>query len=338
MKSTSRYLENFGPDFNIFQRSVCPEQLAALCVSLGSLARGGVASSVRGGMSINPHYVPGMGYKKHQPLPKLAGTLEQLTARVRCGDVELKLTLTSKLLARPLRDALVEPFLKVHNKRAATPLTWDDLGCIRVDGLPLDAIDVVAEAALKGDAARRGEPTRVELVPSAAVPQSALEGFLAVARPPPAAPYSRPLPGLTEELMRIVRAAAAAEHVDEDMRRRCVTAFGRVSAGAPAVSVAAVRAALLGDDDVRALGFPAHSPHGDAIDGALRRMATDRSRPTVDLEGFSALFAALSAAACAPPEAAIEEQSLVPHSARLTGNSFIDQLLDDDSVTVRPIA
>jgi len=41
--------------------------------------------------------------------------------RVRCGAVELKLTLTEKLLAKSLRDAVVSPFLRAMAKKTGAP-------------------------------------------------------------------------------------------------------------------------------------------------------------------------------------------------------------------------
>jgi len=281
--------------------------------------------------SINPHYVPGMGFKKHQPMPKPPGALDKVVTRVSCGEVELKLTLTPKLLARPLRDAVVEPFLKAHNKRA-NAIAWVDLACIVVDGKPLDAMDDV-----QADAVLKQESCRLQLVPLSGLPRSLLDGFLAVARVPPL-PYSQDPPALTKELVRIAEAAAAAEEPDADVARRCTNAFHRIGHGEALISVAAARSALLYDDEVRSIGFPELSPHGAAIDGALHRMVTNRDAATVDLSQFSRFFSAVSAAACAPPEAGVEEVAMDSYGPNRTGNSFLDDLLGDDSVTARQVA
>jgi len=281
-----------------------------------------------------------MGFKKHQPVPKPQSGLEQVVVRVRCGEVELKLTLTTKLLVRPVRDALVEPFLKVHNKRAGTAVAWEDIACIKVEGnaLDVDLDDVTAETVVAGQRASRQESVHVTLVPRASLPHSLIDGFVEVAREPPT-PYSGDPPALTAELVRIASAAASEEELDSDMERRCATAFQQVGDGEDAISVAAVRSALLRDADMRALCFPAVSPHGPAIDGALRRMATNRDIASVGLTEFSSFFAALSAAACAAPEAGIEEMPIEEaYGPTRTGNSFLDELLNDESCSARRVA
>ena len=284
--------------------------------------------------SLNPHYVPGMGFKKHQPVPKPPGTLDQVVARTSCADVELKITLSTKLLVRPLRNALVEPFLKAYNKRAMAEATWDDVACVKVDGVTLDGDlgEVTAQAVLPH------EHVRVQVVLRESMPRSLFDGLLAVAREPPA-PYSGEPPAFTQELVRVARVAASAEDFDADMSRRCENAFEQIGGGAQKITSAAARAALLRDEHVRELGFPQVSPHGPSIDGALRRMATDAAVESVDLAEFSALFAALSAAACAPPEAAIEDLPIDKYEGvERTGNSFLDELLNDDSCSVRRVA
>ena len=97
-----------------------------------------------------PHYVPGMGFKKLPPgaIRTMSGP-ESVACRTKCGEVELKITLSAKLLAKPLRAALIEPFLKVHNKRAAAPVAWEDIKCIKVDGYTLDVPAVYSDV---GDA------------------------------------------------------------------------------------------------------------------------------------------------------------------------------------------
>jgi hypothetical protein len=290
-------------------------------------------------MSVNPHYTPGMGYKNHQPTPKVAGKLEQVIAKVRCGEVELKLTLTPKFLARPLRDALVEPFLKAHNKRAARAVAWDELACIKVDGLTLDDMDVTTETVLKADS------VTVALLTQESMPSTLLAGLMAVAREPgsPASPYSRPMPLLTKELVRIAQAAADSEEHDADLARRCSNAFQKVADGAEAISVKQARGAMLLDEYVRSLCFPEQSPHTAAIDAVVRRMATNGDVRCAASDEFAAFFAAISAMACAPPEAAEEEEEIdqsemLSSGVRRTGNSMLDQLLDDENVTARRVA
>eukprot|EP00325_Prymnesiales_sp_UTEX-LB-985_P007980 CAMPEP_0174702154 /NCGR_PEP_ID=MMETSP1094-20130205/6534_1 /TAXON_ID=156173 /ORGANISM="Chrysochromulina brevifilum, Strain UTEX LB 985" /LENGTH=292 /DNA_ID=CAMNT_0015899893 /DNA_START=129 /DNA_END=1007 /DNA_ORIENTATION=+ len=292
-------------------------------------------------MSINPHYVPGMGYKKHQPIPKRHDALDEVITRVRCGEIELKLTLTAKLLAKSLRAALVEPFLKVHNKRAATPVEWDQIVCIKVGCVPLASFDgeeVTAAAVLTPEALKQKARYRdtVSVVLMTAIPRPLLAGFTAVARELTLS-HDDP-PKVTQELLQIAADAATSEESDADMARRCVNAFQKIGDGADAVSVAAVRLAFLTDEYVRSLSFPEVSPHMTAIEGALERMATS-SEASVELSEFSAFLTGISAAACAIPSAGIEP---VVHTETLghknTGNSFLDQILNDDSVTARRVA
>ena len=166
-----------------------------------------------------------MGYAKNAPVIQApSGALDRVVAFVRCGEVELKLTLTLKLLIKPLRDALVEPFLKVHNKRAASPVTWEDIKCIKVD-------DYVLDEPSKGQAAAvlTKEEVRVLLLPN--VTGSLIENFLAVAReeePITRENYQSPPPRkLTRALIRIATSAADvdAQPLDADTSRRCSHAF-----------------------------------------------------------------------------------------------------------------
>jgi hypothetical protein len=291
-------------------------------------------------MSINPHYVPGMGYKKHQPIPKAPDALDEIAARVRCGEVELKLTLSAKLLAKPLRAALVEPFLKVHNKRAATPIAWEHIVCIKVGSVPLASFDeeMTGAAVLTPEARKQRSRYRdtVSVLLMANIPASLLAGFTAVARDETLA-YDDP-PKVTAELLQIAADAAASEDPDPDMNRRCVNAFQKIGDGAELVSVAAVRDAMLTDAYVRGLCFPDNSVHMPAIDGALTRMATS-TKSSVTQPEFSDFLTGVSAAACAVPASGIEP---VVHTAttghKNTGNSFLDDLLNDESVTARQVA
>jgi hypothetical protein len=57
---------------------------------------------------------------------------------VQCLSVKLKLTLTDALLQKSFRDAVVEPFLGAYNKRAAVPLSTQELLCVEVDGAVCD--------------------------------------------------------------------------------------------------------------------------------------------------------------------------------------------------------
>ena len=57
---------------------------------------------------------------------------------MQCLSVKLKLTLTDSLLQKSLRDAVVEPFLGAYNKRAAVPLSTQELLRVEVDGAVCD--------------------------------------------------------------------------------------------------------------------------------------------------------------------------------------------------------
>jgi len=74
----------------------------------------------------------------HEAPPPAAAPPTKCVVRVRCDEVELKLTLTAKFLAKPLADALVAPFLKAFSKRAGRDVTVGDverveIGCAAVD-------------------------------------------------------------------------------------------------------------------------------------------------------------------------------------------------------------
>lgn len=287
------------------------------------------------------HHVPGMGYAKHMPTLANNG-LESVACRTRCGDVELKITLTAKFLAKPLKEALVEPFLKAYNKRATPPpnppVEWMDIGCIKIDGVALDALD---DAVLASGVFANKE-AKVLLLPLSSLPSSRplLESLLEVAGD--AEPRE---PKLTPALIRVAQQAATDADegaIDEDVSRRSSSAFEAISGGEAdaAISGAAVRAALLHDDGVRALCFPDASPHVAALESALRRMATNAREPTVQLlRDFTPFFAALSAVACAPAALAKEEvdESTQTRAQRLgaTKGSILESLLDDDRVEAR---
>ena len=69
----------------------------------------------------------------------------QTVARVRCGDVELKLTLTPKFLLKALAGALVSPFLKAYSKRVGVEASLADVERIEVEG---EHVDMHQESAL----------------------------------------------------------------------------------------------------------------------------------------------------------------------------------------------
>ena len=53
--------------------------------------------------------------------------------RVKANEVELKLTLTAKLLSKSFEDAVITPFIKAYNKRALTAVHRNDLLGVRID-------------------------------------------------------------------------------------------------------------------------------------------------------------------------------------------------------------
>ncbi len=64
--------------------------------------------------------------------------------RVRCGETELKLTLTAKFLERPLVGALVAPYLKAYSKRVGgTEVTAADVERVEIEGEAVDTNEPV---------------------------------------------------------------------------------------------------------------------------------------------------------------------------------------------------
>ena len=315
--------------------------------------------------TMNPHYVPGMGYKKHNPGSHHAHTpTHDVACRTKCGTVELKITLTPKFLVRKLRDALVEPFLKVHNKRAAEPVAWEQIRCIKVDGYTVDPAIVFAEGEDAPNAGSiLGTKELVSVLLLTELPSSLLEGVMEVAHEyEEVTEYNymnRPPPPLTSKLIAVAKQAGAdalsdhaedvtdndgasmVSNMDAESTRRCANAWAAVCGGADAVSAAKVRTTLLSDDHVRSLCFPPNTPHVPSIDNAVRRLAVDRgSDLTVTEREFTALFSALSAMACSP--ASFAQEDLKPGATgrkkKDDAGGFLQQLLDDDRVTSRRIA
>ena len=58
----------------------------------------------------------------------------KVVCRVKLNAVTLKLTLNSKLLAKPLTAAVLTPFLNAYNKKAGTSICAADLDRVTVDG------------------------------------------------------------------------------------------------------------------------------------------------------------------------------------------------------------
>jgi hypothetical protein len=290
----------------------------------------------------NPHHVPGMGYAKNNPIPRsTAAGLEKIACRTRCGEVELKITLTPKFLLKPLRDALIEPFLKVHNKRAAAPVSWEQIVCIKVDGMTLDT-----QAAADSEPCERlltKEHVHVVLLTS--LPATLLDALFEVAREFEEITYenyhSQPPKPMSHELIRIARAASDVEGAapDPDALRRANNAFEHVSGGDAAVSSAQVRAALLRDEYVRNLCFPSTSAHTRVLSDKVQRMSAGAGEPAVDAAEFTRFFVALSAAACAPVTAIDDppDPAALKKQKDEGAGGFLQQLMDDESCSVKRI-
>ena len=74
------------------------------------------------------------------PLPAAMKLSSHRVARVRCDGIELKLTLTRKLLDRSLEQSVVEPFLKALGKKRGVTLTASHVVGARVGGAMIDDI------------------------------------------------------------------------------------------------------------------------------------------------------------------------------------------------------
>ena len=59
---------------------------------------------------------------------------EELKIRVKSASVEVFITLNAKFLAQPLDKALINPFIKVYNKKTDVPVTLESLISIHVTG------------------------------------------------------------------------------------------------------------------------------------------------------------------------------------------------------------
>ena len=70
--------------------------------------------------------------------------------RVRCGDVELKLTLTAKQLDRPFDTAVIAPFLKAYSKKvgALEPVTLAQVSVVRVDDEQIGDLSLASSVVL----------------------------------------------------------------------------------------------------------------------------------------------------------------------------------------------
>ena len=290
-------------------------------------------------MASNPHAVPGMGYIKGNPAAK-AGGLEKCACRTKCGEVELKITLTPKFLAKPLREALVEPFLKVYNKRAAAALSWEEVLCVKINGYTIDNDALGTKPC--GEILKREDVT-VLLLPT--LPKTLFEALFEVAREFEELTaenyHNRPPEAMTMQLLRLAQAAVDIGEPDSDIARRATNAFEAISGGAASVSGAQVRSMMLSDAYVRSCCFPQKCAHTRVLNDKLGRMAVARAgEHTVCVAEFTKFFVALSAAACAPEAMAEELPEDRPKSYGESGDAghFLQQLMDDDSCSVNRIA
>ena len=86
-------------------------------------------------------------------------TVTQNKWLVRCGDIELKLTLNEKWLAKPISAALIKPFLGAYAKKVGeSPLEPEDVARVHANGLlvsdlsaPVSSINVPSNEAARLD-------------------------------------------------------------------------------------------------------------------------------------------------------------------------------------------
>ena len=131
------------------------------------------------------------------PVPPTAAATKSVL-RVRCGEIELKLTLNAKLLGRSFGVAVIKPFLDALNKRAAAAITLADLQGVRVDDrthAPGEVADAIARDVLRGAATSRVEivvPSPPE-VPLPALPDLGDVLTSLPTLPPPPPPLATPI-------------------------------------------------------------------------------------------------------------------------------------------------
>ena len=77
--------------------------------------------------------------------------MSERAIRVSAEDVELKLTLSAKLLKKPFADAVLAPFTKAFNKRKGTEWKVDDLVSVAVDSVYMTDFSVPATVVLLVD-------------------------------------------------------------------------------------------------------------------------------------------------------------------------------------------
>jgi len=242
------------------------------------------------------------------------GVSENVICQIKCGEVELKLTLTPKFLSKSLYDAAIKPFLGAYNKRAAAPLDWEAIRTVKLDGTTVIDATVPAQSLLRMKYA--------SMVLLTEVTNSLSEAFLeaAVDRIPPA-------------MIAIATEAADIDTKmpDRDVTRRCNKAFDTIAGeGNTAVNRNNVLKAFMGNQSVREACFIHFSRHDRAIDAVIRAVDGDKE-PNIELDEFTRFFAAVSASVSAPLEAAYWPEQ---HPS----DGFLGQLLSDPNVKARRIA
>ena len=106
--------------------------------------------------------------------------------RVRLGLIELKLTLTPKLLTKPFLTSVVEPFLTAFNKRASAPIRAESIEGVTIDTMRFTSAQLTQPSS---DLLKGKEAAKVELI--------AAQSALALANPP--APPAIPVTTLLEQ-------------------------------------------------------------------------------------------------------------------------------------------
>ena len=177
-------------------------------------------------------------------------------ARVRCGEVELKLTLTPKFLAKPLQAALLDPFLGAYNKRAAQPINWEAVKCVKIDGVTVYDPHVIARSVLTGEHS-------VQLVTT--IESDLSQSFFAAAKGAEGSEagmhdYTGINPGLISAAEKAVEKllempTPVSRPPDPDMMRRCGKAFGAIAGKEEVASRTQILSAFLADVTVRNLCF-----------------------------------------------------------------------------------
>ena len=263
-----------------------------------------------------------------------------LSVRVRCGSVELKLTLTKKLQQLPLRDAVAIPFLKAYNKKCPdAPASWETLKCVQINGWTMLERETLEEKEAR-DVLDEGARVLLVATIDADLPTS----FLEAARTSVAARKVRAFPSRLLRVAEEAVAAAAAlqdgdgsQAVDADLGRRTKRAFEVISGDELALrcSRASVLKHMMGDHErVRKLAMLAFSEHASYVAMALKQIAVDEAA-SVSRDEFARFFAAVSATACAPTSAAAMTKEELGEDSGMDG--FMSDLLKDPKCSVKRI-